>query len=319
MPAMMHCEHLTSSYVIPSDIKDQHNLAKMRLVLVIATTGRPHILEQTVRHVLRQSWMPDLLVLSVADASDVIEGTLAELPWPRIVITGTKGLCAQRNRAVQMAAPGDILLMIDDDFLMAPDYIEQTLRLFRDNPDVVMATGAVLADGILGPGLTFDAGIAVLRTAGPARRVLSPAYNGYGCNMAMRALPILRDKIRFDESLPLYGWLEDVDFSRRLSAHGRIVRSDAMRGVHLGTKIGRSSGVALGYSQIANPVYLIRKGTMLPRRALRLMVRNFSMNLLRAMRPEPWVDRRGRLRGNLLALKDLCMGRLAPGRIVTLR
>jgi hypothetical protein len=75
----------------------------------------------------------------------------------------------------------------------------------------------------------------------------------------------------------------------------------------------------LGYSQIANPVHLVRKGTFTFRRALFQMARNVAMNLCFSFTPEPYVDRRGRLRGNLTALKDLVLGRVHPERILTLR
>jgi hypothetical protein len=37
-----------------------------------------------------------------------------------------------------------------------------------------------------------------------------------------------------------------------------------------------------------------------------------------SVRPEPFVDRRGRLRGNLLAVLDLVRGRTTPERILEL-
>jgi hypothetical protein len=43
-----------------------------------------------------------------------------------------------------------------------------------------------------------------------------------------------------------------------------------------------------------------------------------AMNLVRSLAPEPWVDRRGRLRGNLLALADLMRGRMHPMRVMEL-
>ena len=124
--------------------------------------------------------------------------------------------------------------------------------------------------------------------------------------------------LRFDENLPLYSWLEDVDFCRALTPHGVIVRCTALRGVHLGTKRGRTSGLRFGYSQIANPIYLARKGTLAWWRAARQIARNVVANVARAPRPEPWVDRRGRLRGNVLAATDLIARRLDPSRIITL-
>jgi hypothetical protein len=93
---------------------------------------------------------------------------------------------------------------------------------------------------------------------------LCDTYKGYGCNMAPRLVPLHRHSLRFDEDLPLYGWLDDVDLCRRLSAYGRIVKNWNMIGVHLGTKRGRTAGIRLGYSQIANPIYLRRKGTLRP-------------------------------------------------------
>lgn len=141
-------------------------------------------------------------------------------------------------------------------------------------------------------------------------------YGTYGCNMAFRMEPVRRHGILFDENLPLYGWQEDLDFSRRLADHGTVVMSNGLRGVHLGAKFGRTSGVRLGYSQIANPIYLIRKGTITRKHAIGLMRRNLTANLMRSFRPEPWVDRRGRLKGNMLAVVDLLMRRISPLRIL---
>jgi hypothetical protein len=62
----------------------------------------------------------------------------------------------------------------------------------------------------------------------------------------------------------------------------------------------------------------MRKGTASPRFALNLAARNMLANLVKALRPEPWVDRRGRLRGNFLALADVLRGRIDPRRILEL-
>jgi hypothetical protein len=41
-------------------------------------------------------------------------------------------------------------------------------------------------------------------------------------------------------------------------------------------------------------------------------------NLARSLYPEPWVDRKGRLKGNAMALMDLVIGRISPRRILQL-
>ncbi|GJE62605.1 hypothetical protein MPOCJGCO_4738 [Methylobacterium trifolii] len=108
-----------------------------------------------------------------------------------------------------------------------------------------------------------------------------------------------------------------MDFSRQIAPYGRIVRVPASRGVHLGIKSGRQSGLRLGYSQIANPIHLMRKGTCSYRKALYLMCRNVAANLSRCPRPEPYVDRLGRCLGNLRAAFDIITGRLDPARILS--
>ncbi len=187
------------------------------------------------------------------------------------------------------------------------------------DPTIMVATGLVVADGIGGPGISPDAARSILagRTTGAAG--VRPVFSGYGCNMAVRMAPVRDHGVVFDERLPLYSWQEDVDLSRRLAAFGTVVQIDAASGVHLGVKLGRGSGLRLGYSQVANPLYLAGKHLGYPfGRALAHIARNMAMNLTRAWWPEPYVDRRGRLRGNLLALRDLAAGRMAPERVLEL-
>lgn len=290
----------------------------MRLLVGIATTGRAPILTETVRALIQQDRQPDGLLLSVGSPGDLEPGAIEDLPFPVDVLEGPKGLTKQRNRMIEACGPDDVVMMIDDDFLMAPDYLKRCEEVFAAYPDVVMLTGTVLADGIGGAGFDHAMGRTRLEEGlrTPATGDLAEVYNGYGCNMAFRVGPALASGLRFDEDLPLYGWLEDVDFSRRLAAHGRIVKAGATRGVHLGTKTGRTPGIKLGYSQIVNPVYMIRKGTLAPRRAYRLMLGNIGKNILRTPCPEPWIDRWGRLKGNLLALADVARGRVDPMRVM---
>jgi GT2 family glycosyltransferase len=233
-----------------------------------------------------------------------------------IGVVAPRGLTRQRNSILEHSKGCDILVFFDDDFLAQARYLECIERVFLARPDVVMVTGQVLADGITGPGLSTLEALRVLdnRTAETGSKTgdLMEVYNGYGCNMAVRLCALQAGSLTFDEALPLYGWLEDVDFSRRLAPYGRIVRCELACGVHLGVKAGRQSGSRLGYSQIANPVYLAQKGTLAAHRAARQIARNVGMNVARSLWPEPYVDRRGRLWGNILGAVDLMMRKLEP-------
>lgn len=295
---------------------------RLNLAIGIATTGRRDILQAVLPYLAAQSRAPDAIVICVAADTDIDRKAIGRLGLPVSIIRAERGLCRQRNTIIANLPEADVLLFLDDDFLLTPNYLAEVERIFLQIPDVAVCTGTVEADGITGPGIPVSEGVRIIDgtqpgTAGDFSPVM-PIYNAYGCNMALRMRIIRHVGLKFDENLPLYGWLEDVDFSRQMARFGRIVRSGALRGVHLGTKRGRTSGIKLGYSQIANPLYLMRKRTMSGRHAGVQIFRNVVANALKAAQPEAWVDRRGRLRGNLRAVADLVRGRLAPQNILTL-
>jgi len=288
----------------------------LSISVVVASLGRPDILSDLLQDLRAQSRPPDRIVLSVTDPADLP----AEVERDAVIelVFGPKGSCVQRNSALdRFVRASDIILFCDDDYVPSRFAIERVLAFFAANPDVAGACGDLLADGINGPGIAveearailagYDAGVAPPPTA---HRDLGGLY---GCNMAFRATAIT--DVRFDERLRLYGWQEDIDFAARVRGRGRIVKSFAFAGVHRGVKQARSPGVRFGYSQVINPVYLVRKGTMGSRYAARIVARNVFANHLRAFRPEPWVDRLGRVRGNWVALLDLLRGRVTPERV----
>ena len=288
-----------------------------RIAVGIATSGRAEILGETLRELERQTVRPDRVVVaraSPADTAGLAQSFRIEL------LTAPPGLPSQRNAILAAVDDCDFLLLLDDDFLPAPPYIEEMRAAFATHRDIVVTTGRLLADGARGPGLSVQAARRILVQADidQTSTPIVPTFNGYGCNMALRLDVVRAHGLRFDERLPLYAWYEDVDFCRRLAPHGRIVKVATCAGVHLGTKRGRTSGIRLGYSQVANPFYLCRKGSYPLTAALRSVARHLAMNGVRALWPEPWVDRRGRLRGNGLALRDLMRGRARPERILDL-
>ena len=287
----------------------------MRIAVVIATTGRPAIVAQTLRRLERQTRPPDrVLVIGAAEADAPTDGLGADAEFH----LGAKGSATQRNRALDMLEGAcDVAVFLDDDFVPAKDFMAGVALLMAEHADVVAASGHLLADGFNSAGLSFaeaDALIEAHEHGAVAVPSVVPQPGAYGCNMIVRLAAL--SGARFDENLPLYGWLEDLDFSAPLAKVGRVVRTNLCVGVHLGFKSGRVPGVQLGYSQIANPAYLAAKGTMGRRAALTMAARNLVSNSVRSLHSEAYVDRRGRLRGNLLALGDLLKGRSHPTRVL---
>lgn len=290
--------------------------APLRLAIVIASLGRAEVLRQIVDRLALQSRLADIVVVSAVTPDDTTG--LDQSPVAVEILYGPKGSCAQRNRALDhVAGRADVILFLDDDFVLADDYLAATIRVFEEHPEIVGATGRVVADGIKTPGYTVEQAVAMIAAhVIPANADLWPRTTLYGCNMALRLSAL--GELRFDERLPLYGWLEDIDLTYRLSPRGTMVTGDWMVGVHLGVKGGRTSGVRFGYSQIANPLYMLRRGTIPKGMAWERISRNLLSNLARIARPEPYVDRRGRLLGNMRAIGDALTGKIDPERILTM-
>jgi len=288
----------------------------LEVCLIYATYGRPETLSQTYQAIERQTLPPASVIVSCAREGDA--GTLAGRDGVRVVI-GAMGSCRQRNLGLSVIpATADVIVFLDDDFVPHPRWIEAVLSVFEARPEVGAVTGHLLADDIKGPGLSVEEAFRRIEAApaGAPSWTIEP-YSPYGCNMAFRRSAI--EGLTFDERLVLYGWLEDRDFGAALARRGAgLVKIGAALGVHMGIKRGRTSGVRLGYSQVVNPVYLNRKGTMRAGLVARHIFGNVASNLVRALRPEPFIDRAGRLRGNLKGFLDLARGRITPERAATL-
>ena len=289
----------------------------MRICVVIPTYGRKSVLSALLTQLEQQDRPPDEVVISAPDEGHVERLTAQK--FPLTYLYGRTGLCAQRNRALDDVSDRcDVVTFFDDDFVPAKDYLAVLETAFRDHPDWAVVTGNVVLDGARNAGVPLqDALDAVARA--PARapdQIVREREGAYGCNMSFRTAMIAGQ--RFDEALPLYGWLEDIDFSSQMANRGKVVWISNLVGAHLGAKGGRASGVRLGYSQVVNPLYLIRKGTLSRRFGLQLVFQNVSSNIARSVSPEPYVDRRGRLWGNLLAVAHLLRLRLDPTHILKL-
>jgi GT2 family glycosyltransferase len=288
------------------------------LMVGIATRGRSAILAETIAFLAKQKRQPDGILVAYSELADVGD---APDRFPQVTFVQTElGLTRQRNAILSLARDSDFLLFIDDDFYLDPDYLQITERFFTENPDVMATTGTVLADDAKGPGLTVAQAKSIVagNSGAQCEQRITPRYCAYGCNMCLRMAPIREHALRFDETLPLYGWYEDWDFSRQLARFGLVVHISNACGVHLSVKVGRMTGVRMGYAQVANPIYLARKGTFPWSVVFRFIVGPCLKNLVWSVKPEAHVDRLGRFCGNLAAFRDLLTGTLSPMQITNL-
>lgn len=305
----------------------------MKAFIVIATKGRAKETYALISSIAKQSYSIAHIVVVGSEAADV--HGLADHPLSTAnqmtLTTCEAGLTIQRNVGLDVLknhhtadiAPNDwFVIMLDDDFRMDRDWAANCATAFKTNPSMIGAGGRVLADGIHGIGISEAMATQYLTHQLPPE---NHSWSGdekhevpdlYGCNMAYRGTFAIEE--RFDENLPFYGWLEDVDYSVRAAKRDKLMYLPNARGVHLGVTGGRTSGVRFGYSQIANPIYLIKKNTMPRRKALTLMGRNIISNIARTLMCNTKKDYRGRLYGNCLAFIDTVKNKCHPLNIKSL-
>jgi GT2 family glycosyltransferase len=304
----------------------------MQPIVVIATKGRSKEVYELLSWLEEQTLQALHTFVIGVDPSDIDkldQHSLTLAGRATVKHTSNPGSAIQRNDGIDLARSmgllesGDYFIsFFDDDFRPEARWLEEAQKFFMANPDVVGLTGHVVADGVHGENITSSDARAYLRGERPPHQHwasgddVRPLDCLYGCNMAFTHKAI--SQCRFDEALPLYGWQEDQDFTGQASRLGRNVYIPFCKGVHLGTKSGRTSGLRFGYSQIANPVYLIKKGTMPKRKAYKFMFKYVLANTAKSLINHPLVDYPGRLKGNLLALRDLLTGRCDPRRILEL-
>lgn len=304
----------------------------IKVVVIVPTAGRPGVLVDLVRQIGESVTNVDGVQFDVAGI--VVAPTLedlgsVQLPSGWTAITGSRGLTRQRNLALDnMGFSPDFVFYFDDDAIPREDYLSNALRVFLRSQSIVGITGNVIIDGAK-EGVEYSSAEALSALAESVRinpfddssMVELPFPAMYGCNFGVRWSSV-RD-LRFDEHLPLYSWLEDLDFSRRCQKKGDLAKVNGCVVAHRGSRTGgRVAHTRLGYSQVANPLHLYRKGSIDFSTLTWLMRRPILKNLILSLRTDgegAW--RRARLRGNARAIAHFVLhgGVVAPEYILQIQ
>jgi GT2 family glycosyltransferase len=288
---------------------------------VIATVNRPKHLANLLDCLDKQTFRPYEVIVSAPSANDLSAGIDRFAGWVRPVI-GVLGAAAQRNAGIATLTDPAVIFFFDDDVSLSEDYIARAINTFADDPRIVGLTGTLLMDGAgTGTPVSFPAAELAIAQTSSVNQVgtLTTVLDLYGCNFAVRASAL--ESLTFDEQLPLYSWLEDLDFSRRLAKQsgGRLVHSPFCLAVHHGSASGgRQENRRFGYSQLTNPAHLWRKGSIGVCDAASFAFRPLLANVFGSLMGRDTKWRQARLRGNLLSACDLLRGRVTPERIIDL-
>lgn len=304
----------------------------MKSFVVVATKGRTAQLSTLLDFLQCQTAPAEFTVIvgaGEADIAGVSAHPLAKNGRAVAVVSPCPGSSSQRNYGLELLEQRGLLTnsnffcaFFDDDFRMDADWLRLAALRFTAG-GIAGLTGMVLGDGVKNGGYGEDYALALLSGDVPPEEHWASGFlerdtgSVYGCNMAFSDT-VIRN-VHFDENLPLYAWQEDHDYAGQARKFGRVIYFPNCRGVHLGTQSGgRMHGLPFGYSQIANPIYLMRKGTMEPKWTFKFVTRALISNTLHSLGRTKQVDYRGRLRGNVTAIVDLLRRRLNPRTILSL-
>lgn len=294
------------------------------LSVIIASKGRPDMLQGTVDCLMRQTLMPQEIIVAVTGDEDYLPALLST---PRLrLVTSPAGLPIQRNRAIAELHPNStITAFLDDDVELEDGYLAKICAFMEAHPDVAGFFGAPILDKPRWGQMEREEARRIIQSTSLNVSAPSESRELYGCNMTLRSDVVRREQ--FDERLVLYAYLEDRDYAARVARHGRTVFYTAAKLIHFGSRSGRISEKLFGYTQMMNSTYLLKKGVLTPKEYGRLGPGTLAANLLRSLGikhngQDDVMDRatrRLRLQGNVLAIKDIMLYGIQPERVALLK
>jgi N-acetylglucosaminyl-diphospho-decaprenol L-rhamnosyltransferase len=272
---------------------------------VIVPTVTPSLGVRLLGSLARTGGGFETIVVDNGTGSAELERAAAQLDGGSVLrLEENLGYARAVNRAVRRAT-GETLVLLNDDSVVDPGYVERITAALEPGAGVVMAAG-VMRDASE-PGLIETAGIELDRTLlaydylnGEPLEILDrPVADPVGPSGAAAAFSreAFLEAGGFDEAL--FAYLEDVDLVLRLRRAGGICRlAREARGTHqhsatLGPGSQRKNFL-VGYGR----GYLLRKWSVLsPARLPAVLVRELSQVTIQAAMDRNLGPVRGRLSG----------------------
>lgn len=248
---------------------------RLEATIVICTHDRPEHLHRVVQTVLAQSRPADELVI-VKDAPGPIDPELARQASAAgvtltAVYTERPSLPASRNRGMDVAG-GEVVLMLDDDMILPPDFLARLLALYEADPDQCVAgIGAVPVSVTISrwPDRLWNALSTALgrerwvprrwaarsvRLPVALRDQLVPVRRLAGGTISLRR--IVAKTERFDGTLSGYALGEDREFCYRVGQRHGLFLCPSLHIRHENAPLGRPEAKALGRMYVSNTFHI---------------------------------------------------------------
>lgn len=167
----------------------------------------------------------------------------------------TPGLTFQRNFGVSKAK-GDIIFFFDDDIVLEKNYIKEIMNVFNKNPEYYAGMGNIVSfenpsfftlfkenlRGFFGLNRSYGDGKFYLsgfpKHPYGKKEFMDTQVLGGGLTAYRK---VVFEEFSFDENVTGYSFMEDVDFSRRVSYKYKCFYQPSARCEHLHANGGRGS------------------------------------------------------------------------------
>jgi GT2 family glycosyltransferase len=257
---------------------DNLNMKPQTSSVIICTRNRiPDLLCMLVS-LAKQTHMPDEVIIVDSSTTPATDNQDFKKIWEaqafkvtnRIYLHTDPGLTYQRNQGVK-AAQGDIIYFFDDDVVLTPDYLEKMQQAFQNKPTYLGGMGNVTNIAPYRPIVNLFRALffcqrnyahgnftpSGMSTHALGNKKFATVEVLSGCCMAFKASVF--KKHLFDEKLRFYGYMEDCDFSYRVSLDGPLFFNPNALLEHNESPLNRDKIVDNKAMFIANYTYLFYK------------------------------------------------------------
>jgi GT2 family glycosyltransferase len=262
-------------------------MGPVRISVVIPTKDRPQDLAKCLGSIFNQTLLPDEIVIVDCSTQKQLNSSIvaeANEKVKTIYLHTAPGLTYQRNRGIE-ASSGDILLFLDDDIVLDKNFVKEIVNVFENDREQKVAG---VYGNIVSPEKQHDlslrqvlvwviqavnrliAAVFFLSQNGNGRFRASgfPTYvHGAKETKRVECLPggltAYRREVfaefKFDENLHGYAYMEDDDFSYRLSRKYENVFTPYAKAFHNVSPASRIGSAARERMLIENSHYLFKK------------------------------------------------------------
>jgi glycosyltransferase involved in cell wall biosynthesis len=286
--------------------------------IVIPTYNRAAVVERTVRQLGAQRYPADRYEVIVVDnstdgAPDVVERTGHELACAVRVLRVTEKLPAVKRNQGLLAATGDLVVFLNDDVWVDPDFLAEHAGTHAADPDEPIAVLGFIAQAPEMPPDPFTDWFVPFDYRDAARQAAAlPWFFFWTMNISLPRRTLLDRNLLFHEDWAEIGE-EDVELGYRWTRAGyRIVYNARARGTHYhphslasASRVQESIGRGLKdlTALVDDPGVLERWGVFSWTNSRRAIVRGLARRVLFNAATVPLVERwlNGLARNNRLS------------------